>query len=55
MTTIMTATALDPEIIREGFGQSFIPSFWGFGILLMCTVVWIVLGLAGHGGEESQT
>jgi len=54
MTAIMAATALDPEIIREGFGQSFIPSFWGFSILLMCAVVWIILGIAERGGEESQ-
>ena len=55
MSAIMVATALDPEIIREGFGQSFIPSFWGFSILMICAVVWMILGITGRTVKENPT
>lgn len=54
MTAIMSATAIDPNVVRQGFGQSFVPSFWGFGVLTACAMVWIILGVSGRRTERSM-
>lgn len=53
MTTIMTATAISSQVIRQGFGESFVPSLWGFSVLTACAIVWAVLGLFGTHQERS--
>ncbi len=43
LTRIMSAEALSPAAVQRGFAESFIPSFWGFGLLAVCLLFWFVL------------
>ncbi len=44
MTAIIPAESISPDLIDQGFSESFIPSFWGFGILSFSALAWAGLG-----------
>jgi len=48
LTTILSAEALSQAAVQRGFAESFIPSFWGFGVLVVCALVWLGLALANR-------
>ena len=45
MTVILPAKSISPEMIDRGFRESFLPSFWGFGILVFSVVVSLIFRL----------
>lgn len=45
LVAISGADALDPQIISQGFAQSFTTTLWGGGLLLFAGLTWLVLRL----------
>jgi len=43
ITTVVTAPALSPEVVAEGFAASFVPTLWGGGLLLLSGLAWLAL------------
>jgi CubicO group peptidase (beta-lactamase class C family) len=51
MTVIIPAKSISPEMIDKGFRESFLPSFWGFGIFASAIVVSLLFRLVLHGSK----
>jgi CubicO group peptidase (beta-lactamase class C family) len=52
MTVIIPAESISPERIEAGFRQSFLPSFWGFGILATSLILFFVFRLLVGSGTD---
>jgi len=53
MTVIIPAESISPELIDRGFRESFLPSFWGFGIFVSSIIVSLVLRLFLRHGSKA--
>ncbi len=47
-TVVVTASALSPEVVAEGFAGSFVPTLWGGGLLLIAGLAWLALRRRGR-------
>jgi hypothetical protein len=45
LTVISTASEISPQIVARGFAQSFLPTLWGGGLLLLAGLAWVLLRL----------
>ena len=53
MKIIIPAQSISPELIDRGFRESFIPSFWGFGIFFSSIALSFILRfIVKHGSEN---
>jgi CubicO group peptidase (beta-lactamase class C family) len=59
MTAIIPAKSISPELIDRGFRESFMPSFWGFGILVFSVIMYfaflLVLRLGSKNTESGSS
>ncbi|MGD8277382.1 MAG: serine hydrolase, partial [Gemmatimonadota bacterium] len=47
-SVVVTAPALSPELLAEGFGGSFVTTLWGGGLLLVAGIAWLALFRPGR-------
>jgi CubicO group peptidase (beta-lactamase class C family) len=52
MGVVVTAPALSPEVMAEGFGGSFVPTLWGAGLLLVSGLAWLAFSRIGRTGAR---
>jgi CubicO group peptidase (beta-lactamase class C family) len=52
MTVIIPAKSISPEMIDRGFRESFLPSFWGFGIFVSAIMASFVFRLILRRGSD---
>jgi len=53
MTVIIPAKSISPEMIDRGFRESFLPSFWGFGILVSSVILFYLFrGILRYGSKK---
>jgi CubicO group peptidase (beta-lactamase class C family) len=50
---VVSAPALSPELLAEGFGGSFVPTLWGVGLLLVAGLAWLALFGVGRVGTRA--